>query len=287
MCPQRTGLTPELVEQILMKLGFSEPPSVDCTGLTRLYGAWCRRVPFDNIRKRIHLAQNNPLPLPGHDDAEFFRGWLRYGVGGTCWAGNAALHTLLDALGFSCKRGTATMMTTSDQPPNHGTVAVWCAGKQFLVDASMLHNTPLLLTPNQTSAVDHPAWGLTCSPHLQHWTIRWRPLHMPDGCTCRIEGFSVTRDTFRQLNEASRSRGPFNNALYIRLNTLESVLGISNGMAVNFLSSGKLIKTPLSHETRLKLLVEKMGISEEILGQIPADQQARQHSLRRPTKAGN
>lgn len=262
-------LPPELVEQILTKLGFTEQPPVDFVGLSDLYKAWCQKIPFDNIRKRIHLIANNPLPLPGHDDEEFYRGWLRFGVGGTCWAGNAALYALLDTLGFSCERATATMLTDSKQPPNHGTVCVQCDDKQFLVDASMLHNTPLLLIPNHPSAIEQPAWGLTCSPLEQHWSIRWRPLHMLDGCECRIEKFPVTRKTFRQLNEASRKRSPFNDALYIRRNTVESVMGISGRVSVVFSPSGKIIKKSLSHKSRIKLLVEKMGISEEILSQIP------------------
>lgn len=269
MLQKTDQLSPELVEQILRKLGFSESPPVDFAGLSCLYKAWCQKIPFDNIRKRIHLIDNNPLPLPGHDDEEFYRGWLRFGVGGTCWAGNAALHTLLSTLGFSCVRSTATMLIDSKQPPNHGTVCVQCEDRQFLVDASMLHNTPLLLTPNQPSAIDHPSWGLTCSPLDQHWTIRWRPLHMPDGCTCRIEDFPVSRNVFRQLNEVSRKHSPFNDALYIRLNTAESVIGISDGMSFIFPPSGKVIKKHLSHESSLKLLVEKMGISEEILHKIP------------------
>ncbi len=265
MPPKTDQLSPELVEQILTKLGFSEPPSVDFTGLSRLYKAWCHKVPFDNIRKRIHLAKNNAFLLPGDDDAEFYRGWLRYGVGGTCWAGNAALCALLDALGFSCARGIATMQTDTKQPPNHGTVCVECENKKFLVDASILHNTPLLLDPNQSSSIDHQAWGLTCSPLARHWSILWRPLHMPGGCTCRIEEFSVTRNTFRQLNEASRTNSPFNDTLYIRLNAVESVIGISNGASITFSPSGKILKKFQSHESIRKLLIEKMGISEEIL----------------------
>lgn len=271
MLPNTDQLAPDLVEQILMKLGLSEPPSIDFLGLSQIYQAWCCKIPFDNIRKRIHLAEKNPLPLPGHDDTEFFDGWLRFGFGGTCWAGNAALYALLDTLGFSCERVTATMLPDSNQPPNHGTVTVHCGEKQFLVDASMLHSTPLSLTPNQHSAIVHPAWGLTCSPLDQRWSIRWRPLHLPNGCTCRIEAFSVTRDSFRQLNEASRERSPFNDALYIRLNAEESVIGISGGLSVDFPPSGKVVKKLLTHENRLKLLVEKMGISEEILSRIQQD----------------
>jgi hypothetical protein len=184
------------------------------------------------------------------------------------WVVPAGL-ALLDVLGFSCELATATMLTDSAQPPNHGSVYVQCEGKQFLVDASMLHNTPLLLTPNQPSNIDHPAWGLTCSPLKQRWTIRWRPLHMPGGCICRIERFPVSRNTFQQLNEASRTRSPFNDALYIRINTAENVIGILGETSVVFTPSGEVAKLLLSHESRHQLLVEKMGISEEIISKIP------------------
>lgn len=268
------NLSPELVERVLLKLGFTQPPTMDFTGLSDLYGAWCRKIPFDNIRKRIHLSDNDPRPLPGYDAAEFFQGWLQYGVGGTCWAGNGALHALLKTLGFSCGRGTATMLTDRQQPPNHGTVVVQWAGRRFLVDASMLHSTPLLLSRAEPSAIDHPAWGLRCSPQGGQWTIRWRPLHMPDGCDCRLEQFSVPRDTFRQLNEASRQRSIFNNSMYIRLNIGDHVIGISGKMGVYFTSSGAVARSLLTDEDRNKMLIEKMGISEEIIVRIPQDLQS-------------
>ncbi len=268
---KKDQLSSELVEQILMKLGFSEQPPIDITGLTSLYRTWCQKIPFDNILKRVHLAAKDPSPLPGHDDTEFFQRWLHYGVGGLCWAGNAALYALLEALGFSCSLGTATMLTDAKQPPNHGTVSVLLGDKQYLVDASMLHNTPLLLDPDQSSSIDHRGWGLTCSPHNQLWNIRWRPLHMVDGCSCRIEEFSVSKETFRLLNEVTRTQSPFNDALYLRLNSQDCVIGISGGETVNFTASGEIITTPLSPESRLKWLVEKMGIREEIVSQIPPD----------------
>ncbi len=271
MAQKKVPLSPELIEQILIKLGFSKPPAIDLPGLSGLYKTWCSKVPFDNIRKRIHLAANSAHPLPGHDDTEFFQGWLDYGVGGTCWAGNAALHALLDSLGFSCCLATATMEIGSNQQPDHGTVAVQFDTNQFLVDASMLHNQPLQLIPGKTSSINHPAWGLKCSPHEEKWLIHWRPLHMLDGCDCRIGNFSISRDSFRQLNEESRKRSPFNDSLYIRLNSEEIVMGISDGTAFNFLASGEIIKTTLTHEKRLKLLIEQFGISEEIAFRVPPD----------------
>jgi len=47
-------LTPDLLERVLMRLGLSERPTPTLDGLQTLYVAWCRKVPFDNVRKLIH-----------------------------------------------------------------------------------------------------------------------------------------------------------------------------------------------------------------------------------------
>ena len=43
-------LAPDLVERVLSALGFSRAPAPELEGLARVYAAWCRRVPFDNVR---------------------------------------------------------------------------------------------------------------------------------------------------------------------------------------------------------------------------------------------
>lgn len=50
------GLAPALLERVLERLGFGERPAPDAGGLAALYGAWCRRNPFGNVRKRLHVA---------------------------------------------------------------------------------------------------------------------------------------------------------------------------------------------------------------------------------------
>jgi len=271
MIEKKERLEPKLLEQILTKLGFSAPPSIDYSCLCHLYRAWCQNIPFDNIRKRIHLAAKDPSPLPGNDDVDFFTGWLRYGPGGLCWAGNAALHTLLEALGFSAHLCSATMLTTTDQPPNHGTVLVHLDNTIYLLDASMLHNTPLTLKPDQITTIDHPAWGLSCTPHKSLWNITWRPLHIRNGCDCRVEELSVSRNCFRRFNEATRTRSPFNDALYARINTATGVIGITGDDYVEFTDSGECSVHHISPTNRDKLLVEKMGVQEEVVKMIPPD----------------
>ncbi len=111
------ALTPALLERVLMKLGLSEHPASTLDGLQTLYAAWCRKVPFDNVRKLIYVHQHDPSPLPGDEATDFFEAWLAYGTGGTCWAGNGALYTLLVTLGFEASRGRGTMLVAPTSPP--------------------------------------------------------------------------------------------------------------------------------------------------------------------------
>ena len=143
--PHAEALAPALLERVLSKLGLSEPPSPTLEGLRTLYPAWCRTVPFDNIRQLMHRRSHDPSPMPGGDATEFFEAWLGYGTGGTCWAGNGALHAVLVSLGFEAIRGMGTMHAAPEAPPTHGTVVVTCERSRYLVDASILHGAPLPL----------------------------------------------------------------------------------------------------------------------------------------------
>ena len=181
MSSKAEALSIDLLERVLTKLGLSDRPAPTLDGLQTLYAAWCRKVPFDNVRKLIHIHNHDPGPLPGDDATDFFEAWLTYGTGATCWAGNGALYTLLVSLGFHASRGMGTMLVAPHIPPNHGTVLVACDETRYVVDASILHGEPLRLDTDTPTGVTHPAWGVQCSMRDTHWYIRWRPVHMPDG----------------------------------------------------------------------------------------------------------
>ena len=55
MTPEPNPLDDDLVGEVLRGLGI-ERPTIDRAGLAQLYSAWCRSVPFDNVRKLIALA---------------------------------------------------------------------------------------------------------------------------------------------------------------------------------------------------------------------------------------
>jgi N-hydroxyarylamine O-acetyltransferase len=264
-------LPPELVEQILARLGFPRRPEPTFENLRRIYGAWCQNVPFDNVRKLIHISTGNAGPFPGSTAVDFFEAWLRHGTGGTCWAGAGACYALLQSLGFDAVRGLGTMMAAPDLPPNHGTVRVRFGGENFLTDCSMLHGEPLPLDEKSETRVAHPAWGLRCLHRDGKWRITWRPLHKPDGLECRLESFGLSGGDYPERYEQTRGWSPFNFELYARLNTDDRVVGIGFGKAVVLQSDGSVQSRPISDAERRQLLIEEIGLSEEIVSQLPAD----------------
>ncbi len=258
------------VESVLEGFGLTDRPSADLSGLSRIYDAWCRHVPFDNARKMVAVRAGSRDRLPGDDPAEFFDAWLAHRVGGTCWAGNGALCELLLALGFDARRGVATMMVAPNLPPNHGTVLVELPEGRYVVDASILFVEPLAVTQGRESAITHGAWGVR-----GHWlddgkyAIHWRALPIPEPFNCRIDESPVDATRFRAQHEATREWSPFNYELTFTLVRGEARIGIAHGQAVRIEADGSFTATPL--EDRMAFLVDELGVSETLAAQIPED----------------
>jgi N-hydroxyarylamine O-acetyltransferase len=272
----RTGarddeLPESLVERVLGKLGFNSKPELNLHGLSALYAAWCQRVPFDNVRKLIHVRGGNSGPLPGSTAIDYFEAWLKFGTGGTCWSGAGASHALLVSLGFDAVRGKATMLVTPDLPPNHGTVAVTIDGVRYLFDSSILSGTPLLLHEGEPSIIGHRAWGVRCIWRNGYPFVVWRPLNRLDGFECRLDSWGATRREFETMYEKTRAWSPFNYELTARLNRGPSVIGIALGHSVELHEDGSVRRVSICAEERTRLLIEALGMAEEIVTQLPAD----------------
>jgi N-hydroxyarylamine O-acetyltransferase len=263
-------LPESLIEQVLTKLGLRHRPGPSPQSLRDLYSRWGRRVPFDNVRKLIHVRAESSGPLPGSTPEDFFTAWLTHGTGGTCWAGSGALNALLTALGFHARRGIATMLAAPGLPPNHGTLMVTFGSQRYLVDTSILHDEPLLLD-DADSTVTHPAWGVRAFLREGQWHILWRPLHKTDGFECRIERFGASAEEYSRLYAATRNWSPFNYQVSARLNQTDRVTGLGFGQAVTLHSDGSVSNTPATREDRMRVLVEEIGLSEEIVSRLPED----------------
>lgn len=265
----RAVLPEGLIERVLSRLYMPAYPERSPRGLEAFYRAWCRHVPFDNVRKLIAVRAQQPGPLPGSAPAEFLEAFLAHGVGGTCWAGNGALCAILQGLGFDARRAVATMVVAPSLPPNHGSVAVRFEGQTYLVDASIMYSKPLLVCEGEVSRIDHPAWGV-----IGHWvdgafTVRWRPLERREGLDCRIDEWSVDRARFEAQHEATRTWSPFNFALMFNLIRDEGRLGIGAGERIAIDSAGRETRSPIVD--RMRFLIDELGISEALASQIPDD----------------
>ena len=268
-------LPPELIEAVLAKLGLSGRPEPTLQGLAAVYAAWCRRVPFDNIRKLIHLRRGDPGPLPGDGALDFFQHWTRFGAGGTCWAGNGALCVLLESLGFVAQRALGSMLAAPNPPPgqpsNHGSTTVRFDGRTYIVDASILHGEPLLLQGHGAAPATPRPWSVTCDSRDGRWYIAWRPLHRPSGIDCRLDEFDAAPATCAQLHERSRSFSPFNAELTVRLNRGDTVIGAGFGQQVVLQTGGEIVQRPLQGNDRLQFLIDEIGIHEELAAAVPPD----------------
>jgi N-hydroxyarylamine O-acetyltransferase len=262
----------DTVPPVLEKLGV-EAPNCDLPGLRTVYAAWCRAVPFDNVLKLTHLAEQRPGPLPGSTTDSFFGDWLECGAGGTCWAGNGALHDLLEQLGFEVQRALATMMPNPEiRGPNHGSVVVTIEGERWIADASILSGEPLRIPlpnePADSGPLPRLEW-LDGSP-----AVIWRTVRSPGGFPCRIERVGVEAAEFEALHRQSAVWSPFNYELSGRLMRARATVGISGLERYEFEENGPISASMVDRAGRERFLVEELGISEEIARRLPDDRPA-------------
>ncbi len=266
------ALAPELLDRVLDRLGV-ERPRPDRAGLEAVYGRWCERVPFDNLRKRLHLHRGETGALPGDDASDFFEAWLETGAGGTCWAGNNALFTLLATLGFPARRGVGAMLPFEipNPEPSHGTVVVELDGETLLVDASMLHVAPLPLDPDRETRLDSAGWGVRARLHEGDFHVTWHP-GGGDPFDCRLLKLESDADEFRARHERSRTWSPFNQQLSFRRVCGDRVIGIGMGRRFVTEPGGETRVEETDDTERRRFLVEEGGIDERFVGSLPADE---------------
>ena len=210
----REELDTRLLNRVKTALGLegTVPNTVD--GLAAVYGAWCQRVPFDNIHKMISLYGGADRSLGGLDAADFFENWLDNGIGGTCWPSSNALCVLLRSLGFDARRVAGSMFDLG--VINHGTVKVRIDGRDWLADTSMMTNVPPPVS-GELYLGGKDGVGAEVEPVDGSHVIWADFIPMPVYVPCRLHIDSVDVDFYYERYEIfSREQSPFNTRLYFR-----------------------------------------------------------------------
>ncbi len=251
-----------LQERILDRLGLAQPPAPDLQGLRALYGAWCLRVPFDNVRKMISLRTPGRPPLAGGSAADFFGAWLEGGTGGTCWPGSNALFELVRSLGFDAERVAASMRDTGS--PTHGTTRVAIDGAHWLVDSSLLTEIPLPLGPDvfihHASHLSRRKWSSMPERH-----VLW--IDVPPSTTftpCRLLEYGVSHEYFLERYERSREQSPFNGMVYGRRNRPDEMLILRGPVRMSKTTAG-VESRELGRREVCECLRDEIGISGTVL----------------------
>lgn len=261
---------PATTEAVLERLGFSDAPAADRAGLDALYLAWCRRVPFDNVLKRIHLAAGRSDPFPNAEPEGFFANYLRHGTGGTCWPSSNALHALLVAVGFDARRGSAAMRDDVSGPIHtHGTVLVRVDGAEFWVDTSMLTETVIPVVPGLASTVDDPVHAVRVEPVGELWRVWWTHPFLDEMLGCLLLDDDVPAGHYAERYEWSREHSPFNTVLNATRNIEGGRVTAAFGQRFERTATG-VTSMPLGDD-RAAILVEDFGFSAEIVASLPDD----------------
>lgn len=247
--------------RVLGRLGLANLRP-DRDGLQRLYRAWCRAVPFDNVRKRIVLCRGTADPLPGGTAEDFFGAWLAHGTGGTCWPTSNALYVLLRDCGFAARRIAASMRDMDVH--NHGSVIVRVDGEDYLVDSSILCEAILPLRRGERVQIDDPVHPIALEPVGASFRI-WFGLTMnTDTMPCRLLTDPVDHDFYLERYECSRQMSPFNDRLYARRNY--------DGSLVSYIGNARFVKTAsgveaaeMSAADLASGLVRELGLSQAVV----------------------
>ncbi|HEX5096526.1 MAG TPA: arylamine N-acetyltransferase [Acidimicrobiia bacterium] len=262
------------VDAILERLGLGARPAPDLDGLARVYLAWCRNVPFDNVVKRVHMASGDTGPIPNGPPDAFFDWYLRHGTGGTCWPSANALHALLVGLGFDARRGSAAMADSKidgEYAHSHGTTLVRVDGTDHWVDTSMLTDRVLPLARGATTSIPGPVHPLRAEPVGDRWRVWWEPGPRGQEMSCLLLSADTTSEHYLARYEFSRGWSPFNLWVHAVRNTERGRLTLTNGTRYERRADGGDTRA-LDVGDRTKVLVEEFGYSEEIVARLPPDE---------------
>jgi N-hydroxyarylamine O-acetyltransferase len=266
---EETILKRAAVEQILEKFGFSTMPEPTLESLHAIYKAWSRCVGYDNVQKRLYFANGGTGPFPVADPNDFIAEFLKHGTGGSCWVVAEAYFGILTHVGYDLRRVAGQMLNCDDpMKPNHGTVVVTLNGIEYACDPSMCGEEAIPLIPGEETAASSKAHGLWATGDGNYW---WRPGHSRAAIEYVTQFDPCTYDFFVERYEKTKEFSLFNHVLYVRKNRDDGIVTIGRGNRIDIDAEGEMSAREIDPEEITRTLIDEMGMSEEIVSQIPPD----------------
>lgn len=257
-------LTETAIDEVVERLGFGERPPATLEGLGVLYDAWCRRVPFDNLRKLVALHFDLPQ-IPGIEPADFFAAWQLTGAGATCWGSNNAMHALLTGLGFEAQLTAASM---HDGDKNHGTTIVTLDGGRYLVDTTVHGGVPAPMIDGETTTVDYHGYRTVVRQDDKGWLFDHPTPDPGVMLPCRILGPLEPAAT-EVANEKSRGWSPFNTGIMVGINDDTGVWMLKDNGLARIDASGTSTRQ-LSDAEVDEWLVDVSGHAPQLVAEVRA-----------------
>ncbi|MEM9879244.1 MAG: arylamine N-acetyltransferase [Pseudomonadota bacterium] len=263
----QTVLRRDVCEATLDAFGYSAMPDPTLDTLNAVYKAWCRKVGYDNVLKRIYIETNAAGPFPVMDPNDYLESWMKHGTSGSCWPSSEALLGVLTHIGFRVERVAGQMLECNDpMNPNHGGLVVHLDGKRYHTDPSLGSEVALELIDGHATSTQSEAFGIWNTGDGHVW---WRPGHSRRAIEIVFDLHDLSYDFFSYRYEKTKEFSLFNTTLYIRRNRDDEILTYGRGNMLRVDTAGELTATPIEPKDTLAFLVEDMGLSEEIVSQVP------------------
>ena len=231
-------------------------------------------MPFDNLLKRIWIAGEQTGPLPGGNSGEFFANWLSHGTGGTCFSINGGLYALTQSAGFEARLIAGTVIVEGfTRDTNHGSV-VNLEGVDYPVDGNIGSFNVLPLDSNRPTSSGESIHDIQAMPLDGGFDVFWYTgIDRTGPLVFRTDPKydPVEHAFFLDRYDSSKEFSPFNEAVYICRRFPDSIVTVGRNKRLDVGLNNTVSTTEISAEDRKRVLIEDLGISEEIADALPPD----------------
>lgn len=267
--PNWTELREDMVERVLEYIGFSNRPDPTIETLNEVLKQWSVHFGYDNVGKRIYLAENQTGAFPLMDPNDYFEWALKHGTGGGCWPSGEAAFGLIRRLGFDVERIAGTMPIVGDPLyPAHGGLDVHFGSRTFRAEPSLGSDSALELIDGTPTKQDHEAFGMWSNGDGNVW---WRPGHSRTAIEITMKLKKLSSAFFYYRNEATKQFSIFNSSAYIRRTRNNGSLTYARGKLITIDENGEMSAVAVEPKDLKAVYVNSFGLSEEIADRMPSD----------------